>query len=300
MSQAWLNQRERGSIFAIRLIVGIALLLGRPVARLLLYPICLYFLLSSAKPRAASRKYLSKVLSHPPRFADQFRHYYAFAAVALDRVFLLKDRVDLFETRIHGEDQLLRVTARGQGCFLLGAHLGSFEVLHAFGKSKNLQIGLVMYEDNARMLNTAVKAINPALAESIIGLGRFDSMLKVYERLHDSDWVGMLGDRALDREAQMRVPFLGEDASFPTAPFRLAQMLKRPVVLMVGIYRGGNCYEMYFETLFDPDGVDRTNREQRIAEAVHLYAQRLEHYCREAPCNWFNFYDFWPESAASR
>jgi len=300
VSQTWLNQRERGSIFAIRLIVGIALLLGRPVARLLLYPICLYFLLSSAKPRAASRKYLSKVLSRAPRFADLFGHYYAFAAVALDRVFLLKDRVELFDAQVHGEDHLKQATARGQGCFLLGAHLGSFEILRAFGASKNLQIGLVMYEDNVRMLNTAVKAINPALADSIISLGRFDSMLKVYERLHQSEWIGMLGDRALDAEAQMRVPFLGEHASFPTAPFRLAQMLKRPVVLMVGIYRGGNRYEMYFETLFDPDGVDRTNRENRIAEAVRLYAQRLEHYCREAPCNWFNFYDFWAESATQR
>ncbi len=30
-----------------------------------------------------------------------------------------------------------------------------------------------------------------------------------------------------------------------------------------------------------------------IEETMHLYAQRLEHYCRQAPYNWFNFYDFW-------
>jgi predicted LPLAT superfamily acyltransferase len=23
------------------------------------------------------------------------------------------------------------------------------------------------------------------------------------------------------------------------------------------------------------------------------YVERLEHYCRLAPYNWFNFYDFW-------
>jgi Predicted acyltransferase len=26
---------------------------------------------------------------------------------------------------------------------------------------------------------------------------------------------------------------------------------------------------------------------------MRRYAARLEHYCREAPFNWFNFYDFW-------
>ena len=298
MSQAWQDQRERGSIIAIRVLVGVALLLGRRVARLILHPACLYFLLSDSRPRAASRKYLSKVLGRTPRFADLFRHFLAFATVGLDRVYLLKDRVELFESEIFGEDVLLDVARAGQGCFLLGAHLGSFEILRAFGTSKQLRIALVMYEENVRMVNTVAKAINPALAEDVISLGRFDSMLKLNERLRQSQWVGMLGDRALEEEPRVRVPFLGEDAGFPTAPFRLALMLKRPVVLMVGLYRGGNRYEMHFEKLFEPHGVERANRAHAIEEAVRFYAQRLEHYCRQAPYNWFNFYDFWNESRA--
>jgi predicted LPLAT superfamily acyltransferase len=26
---------------------------------------------------------------------------------------------------------------------------------------------------------------------------------------------------------------------------------------------------------------------------MQRYADRLEHYCRLAPYNWFNFHDFW-------
>ncbi len=293
MSQTWLDQRERGSIIAIRMLVAVALLLGRRVARAVLYPVCLYFLLSASSLRAASHKYLSKALGRAPRFSDLFRHFFAFGAVGLDRVYLLKDRVELFESEIFGEDVLLDVTRGGQGCFLLGAHLGSFEILRAFGASKRLRIGLVMYEENVRMVNTVAKAINPALAEDVISLGRFDSMLKVEERLRQSEWVGMLGDRALDDEAQLRVPFLGELAGFPTAPFRLALMLKRPVVLMVGLYLGGNRYEMHFEKLFEPHSVERGERALAIEQAVRFYAQRLEHYCCQVPYNWFNFYDFW-------
>ena len=33
--------------------------------------------------------------------------------------------------------------------------------------------------------------------------------------------------------------------------------------------------------------------EKCIEQAVRTYAARLEHYCRQAPYNWFNFYDFW-------
>jgi predicted LPLAT superfamily acyltransferase len=293
VSRAWLEQRERGSIIGIRLIVGVALLVGRPIARLVLYPLCLYFLLFSVKPRAGSRKYLAHVLNRQPHLADLFRHYFTFAAVVLDRFFLLKDRYELFEIQIHGEDALLQMLDLGQGCLLLGAHLGSFEILRARGASNQVGVGLMMYEDNARMVNSVAKAINPALAGSVIPLGRVDSLFKVQEKLHRSSCVGMLGDRTLNEEGQVRVPFLGEAALFPPAPFRIALALKRPVVLMLGLYRGGNRYELYFEKLFEPDGVDRARRAAAIEEAVRLYAQRLEHYCRQAPYNWFNFYDFW-------
>ena len=297
MSQGWLDQRERGSVIGIRLIVGLALLLGRRVARLLLIPVCVYFLLFSVKARAASRKYLARVLGRKASFTDVFRHYFTFATVALDRFFLLKDRYELFSTEVHGQDLLDDVLARGQGCLLLGAHLGSFEILRALGTEHQIEVGLVMYEDNAKMVNTVAKAINPALANLVIPLGRFDSMFKVYERLQASAWVGVLGDRALDQEGQVRVPFLGEAADFPSAPFRIALMLKRPVVLMVGLYRGGNRYELYFEKLFEPDGVERSARAGAIEDAVRAYAVRLEHCCRSAPYNWFNFYDFWDGSS---
>jgi predicted LPLAT superfamily acyltransferase len=293
VSQAWLQQRERGSVAAIRLLVGFAGLVGRPVARLALMPVCAYFLVFSVRARSASRNYLSRVLGRRPTAGELFQHYFTFATVALDRMFLLKERYDLFDLRLHGEEVMEHLRTAGRGCLLLGAHLGSFEVLRAMGTARQVSVALVMYEDNARMVGTVAKAINPALADNVIALGRFDSMLKVQERLQHSDWVGLLGDRALDEDGQLQVPFLGGLAGFSTAPFRIALMLKRPVVLMLGLYRGGNCYDLYFEKLFDPDAVGRAQREALIEQAVRTYAARLEHHCRDAPYNWFNFYDFW-------
>jgi len=293
LSQPWLEQPERGSILAIRVIVGLALLLGRRIARLVLIPVTLHFLLFADKARDSSRDYLRRVLAHPVGLRHLFRHYYTFATVALDRFFLLKGRVQLYDTRGHGEDVLEEVAKEGRGCLLLGAHMGSFEILRAVGTSSGNEVAVVMYEDNARQVNTVARAINPELAKCIIPLGRFDSMLKVQERLERNQWVGILGDRTLDAEAMQEVEFLGEKTLLPTAPFRIALMLKRPVVLMLGLYRGGNRYELYFEKLFDPTQVTRAERGPAVEKAVRLYAARLEHYCRDAPYNWFNFYDFW-------
>ena len=113
------------------------------------------------------------------------------------------------------------------GCFLFGAHLGSFEVVRAAGRHMaDVRISLVMYEDNARKTNAVLNAINPALAIDIIGLGKPGSMLAVKDRLDDGHLVGLLADRSLESERRMAIPFLGAPARFPVGPFRMAAMLR--------------------------------------------------------------------------
>ncbi len=292
--QEWLTRAERSNRAAIKFIVWVAQRLGRPMARLLLYPTCVYFLLFCPAATASSRKFLTKALHRRAGFADVFRHYYFFAAILLDRVFLLGNQSHIFDIEIHGEDAVAAAFAGGQGCFMVGAHLGSFEVVRTIGRRQpGLGVRLVMYEANARKINSVLSAINPALSTGIIGLGNFDSMLKVEESLGRGEYVCLLADRSLEGESLLRRSFLGEPAPFPLGPFRVAAMLKRPVVLMFGIYGGGNRYDVHFERLIDFTGVERAQRSQMVEEAVRRYVDRLEYYVRAAPYNWLNFYDFW-------
>ena len=294
MTNQWLAQSERSNVLAIRSLVWIATTLGRRVAQWLLYPICFYFLAFSVRARRASRHYLHRVLGRPASWRDVFQHYFTFAAVNLDRLFLLRGRYDLFDLHSHGEAPLLERVARKQGAFLLGAHIGSFEMLRAIGENrKSVTVRMLMFEENARKLNAVLSAVNPNFALSIVGMGQFDSMLKISECLDAGELVGMLGDRIMNESGQVSLPFLGGQAEFPTAPFRLAAMLKKPVFLMVGLYRGGNRYDLYFEQLTSGEPVDRKERERVIDSWQRRYVERLEHYCRLAPYNWFNFYDFW-------
>lgn len=290
----WATQAERGALPLIRIFVWIAQRLGRPAARLFLYPICAYYLAAAATPRRASRAYLARVLGRRPGLADLFRHYFWFAACVLDRVYLLNDRMDLFDIRVRGEEIVLEVLRGGGGCILLGAHFGSFEVIRALGRRQpDLRVSLVMYEENARKIRAAINAINPRLAMDVIGLGSSQSMIAVGERLDQGHFVGMLADRGIDGEDEARYPFLGEPAAFPQGAFRMAVLLQRPVVLMFGIYRGGRRYEVCFERLADPADAGPRRRGEQVDWAMRRYAERLEHYCREEPYNWFNFYDFW-------
>ena len=248
----WVARPERSNTLALRAIVAIALTLGRRAARLLLYPVCVYFLLFSPSARAASTKYLRKVLGREPGLADAFRHCHTFAATLLDRVFLFNDQYARFDVRVHGEEILRGMMGDGCGCFLMGAHMGSFEIIRALGRlNTQVRISLVMYAENARKFNSVLAAVNPKLALQVIELGKVDSMLKVERALERGEIVGMLGDRTFRDEGTAAFRFLGEAAHFPTGPFRVAAMLQRPLVLMFGLYRGGNRYDIHFERLVD-------------------------------------------------
>jgi predicted LPLAT superfamily acyltransferase len=285
--QLWLQRSERGTASVIRLIVWIALRLGRPVGRTLLWPICAYFIAFAAQSRNASRDYLARILGRAPHLGDLFRHYFSFAACVLDRVYLLNDQLDRFDIAVYGEELVLEAMLPGDGCFLFGAHLGSFEVLRSMGRRQpGIKVSLVMYEDNARKINAVLNAINPTLAMDIIALGRSGSMIGVEARLAQGHCIGLLVDRGIKGEGMVRREFLGAPANFPLGPFRMAVMLKRPVVVMFGLYCGGRSYEVHFERLTGEETIS-------VDQLLDRYVARLEHYARQAPYNWFNFYDFW-------
>lgn len=290
----WLRRRERGSVSVIRSIVWVALSLGRPVARLVLPVICLYFLLFWREARRASRSYIGRVLGRCPTVVDVFRHFHCFASCVLDRVFFLKDRTELFDLRIHGEEMVMDIVEKGSGCILLGAHMGSFEALRAIGRRQpNLHVNMVMYEENAQKVSAVLNAINPELASEIINLGKPDSFVTVQRRLEQGYCIGILADRSLSDERQVAYPFLGSPASFSVNPFRVIAILQQPVVLMIAIYRGGRRYDIHFEPFASVGDIPRRPDPEALNGMVGRYVARLEHYCRIAPYNWFNFYDIW-------
>jgi len=297
VSLAWRQQPERGSRTAIRTMAWVAQSLGRPVARMLLYPICAYFLVASRSARHAVARFRARVLGRPAGWGDVFRHYYAFASTILDRLYFLHARFDLFDIEIHGLEVLDRELAQGRGCVLLGAHLGSFEAARAMGLfRRQLDIRVLMDEQNAPLIRGMIQELNPAVADTVIQIGGMETMLQVKECLDRGGIVGVMGDRVTHEEQTVACKFFGREARFPAGAMRLAHVLRVPVVLFFGLYRGGNRYEVYLESFSEGGPVSRDRRDIVLTEDVQRYADRLEDFCRRAPDNWFNFYDFWDEA----
>jgi predicted LPLAT superfamily acyltransferase len=301
----WARQRERSNRWQLRVMRALATFAGRRAMRLLLHPIvCIYIL--DRRTRHCSARYLALALGRTATWGDVYRHLFTFSATVLDRVYLLQERFELFRFEASGVGAILEPFAQGEGVLAFGAHLGSFEALRTIGHDKGLRVAMIMYEDNARLINETLAILAPRAELHTIALGRVDAMLSIRRWLDEGGVAGLLADRTLPGNSQrskaVALPFLGAPALFPDGPFRLAAMLRRRVVFMAGLYRGGRDYDLRFAEIADfsqPPGVGAASageRDAAVRAAMERYVATLEALCREAPYNWFNFYDFWADA----
>lgn len=285
MSTHWKQNRERSLGWVLKLALWGALNLGRRFLRMVLYPICLYFMFFAPISKKHAKKYLEKVLGKPVTWRTHFKHFHTFASIILDRVYFLKDQHERFEIEVHGLEHLQAIPA-GQGAILLGAHLGSFEALRSLALKNEIPLKILMHMETSQVMTSMLHALNPKIAEAVITMGEPSSILQAKDWLDTGGYIGILADRVYQEDKTITKSFLGQDADFSTGPFRLTELFKVPVIFFCGVYLGANRYAIHFETLEFSD-------DSSVDENLTLFIQTLEHYVNKYPLNWFNFYDYW-------
>ena len=290
----WQDIAEKGSARGIRLLFWLGTSFGRRIPVLVLYLVAAWYTLVHPSVRRASRAYLIRLR---PRvgLGDVYRHVLCFARVTLDRLFMVRGDFRPFQITFEGQEHLEALRGASRGAVLVVSHLGSFEVLRALSVERAFPVSILGYFRNANLINAALREVNPAVDTRLIEIRPGDAsfVFEVERCISEGQLVGTMGDRVGLDGKHMRVPFLGSDASFPTGPYLLAAALRCPVYLAFGLYREPNRYELYCEPFEERIDLPRAAREEALQAYVTKYAGRLEHHCRLAPDNWFNFYDFW-------
>lgn len=300
MDNQWHSQEERGSARLLQIACTLALKFGRRRVLSMVWVIATYFFLTAPNARRAIVDFRRQVQGKPIGWRIVHRHFRVFAYTILDRIFWFAEHPDRCPLDIRGLDSLWPHLDTGQGCVLLGAHLGSFEAARvaAFARP-NLPIRIIMEERISAHLNAVLTRLNPVLQKAIVRLGSPGALLAVKSALDQGGLVGLMGDRVADVKDAYCREFFGRPAYFPTAPLRLAAVLAAPVFFFTALYKispvGKPYYEVLFVPLMDPPTAD-VSRAQWMGTLADRYVAILQKYCYEAPDNWFNFYSFWPSA----
>lgn len=300
MKHDWLDRPEGGNSWLRWIGLALAGFAGRTLTRLVAYPVTLYFLIRRKPEREASRQWLRRVAPEGPgrdvSLLRVARHFMTFARVTIDRFYLLSERFRRFDIRCHGLADLDRALESGRGVLMLSAHLGSFDALRVLALERpDVRIRIVLDVAQNPGVSAQLNALNPAMAATIIDArqGGPTVALAMKEALDQNAIVAMLADRLRPGNSMVTVDFCGAPAPLPLAPWVLAASLRVPVVLAFGLYHGGTRYDLHFERYEFEVSRERALRDPSLRRAAQGFANRLEHYARLMPDNWFNFYDFW-------
>jgi predicted LPLAT superfamily acyltransferase len=157
-----------------------------------------------------------------------------------------------------------------------------------------LPLNVVGYFKNARLITAVIEKLNPRSSLRVIAVEPgIDFVLRLKERIEAGEMVALMADRVGLGDRTVEVDFLGGRMLLPAGPYLLAAMLRCPVLLTFGLFHPPNGYHLFCEPFADQVLLARGARETDARAYAQQYANRLEHYCRLAPDNWFNFHQVW-------
>ena len=297
----WAHRRERGAWLLMRAMLVALRLVGRPVMLPIVHLVALYFFLFGRPAREASLDYLRRVaVAVPdsglkPTWRTAYRHFRAFGRSILDKVDTWSGRLTVKDVEFANYAEMYRLAHADRGCVVLGSHLGNLEALRALGTlNKRVKLNVLVHTGHADRFNRILQlagATNVELVQvtELNPVAAFD----LRERIDRGEWVVITGDRVpVHGGRTVEVSFLGGMAALPIGPYVLSALLECSVHLLFVLRRGARNH-VYFEPFADRIVWQRPTRDAVIAGHAQRYADRLEHYLRLEPLQWFNFYQFW-------
>ena len=301
--QHWAQINEFSFVAGMRLLFWLCRIVGRWPVRLVLYPVLLWYFLRKPAARAASSDYLRRMAAHRDGSnvdldkLTVLRHFAAFAESILDKMLLWSGLFETDRVNHQGQPLIAAQIAKKRGALLICCHLGNLDLCRVVSKQMpGFKMTALIHTKHAQRFNRLLAQLNPDSELNLMQVTELSAATAVLlsEKIAQGEFVAIAGDR-IPVTPKPRVAFanfLGASAPFPVGPYILANLLQCPVYLLFTLRRGRTS-EIHFELFRQSIRLPRDDRDRVLAELVAEYAVRLEHFCRRAPLQWFNFYQFW-------
>ena len=197
---------------------------------------------------------------------------------------------------VHDIENLNDALACGRGVILLTAHLGNWELAAAYLGIKDYPMRAIGAEQRDARITKLISDIRASCGVETIGKG-FD-LRGAIRCLQEGNILGVL----LDQDAKDKgiiAPFLGQPASTPYGPVKLAMKMRSPIVPLFIVRRKDNTHhDLYFLTSLEERVKDFYDRP--IEENVRLCNDILSDWISRHPEQWLWLYPRWASTLGDR
>lgn len=302
----WARLSERGLYWGLWFSALAFRLLGRRGCMVVGAPVALYFYLTGAEQRGASRRFLARAFAaqgmpRPVGWIDGYRHFLSFTSRAVDTFAGWSGGLTAEDITHDPGSVIGEVAADRGGALFIVAHVGNADLSRAVLDDKTRErLTVLVHTRHAEHYNRVLAELNPASSINTLQVTEIgpDTAIDLSERIERGEWIVIAGDRTpVTGEGNVTsAPFLGAEAPFATGPYILASLLDCPIYTLFCL-RDGRHHKLYVEKFCGRVLLNRSTREEQIQKLAGNFAEKLEYYVLKDPYQWYNFFDFWARPA---
>ncbi|MFA5069608.1 MAG: lysophospholipid acyltransferase family protein [Candidatus Omnitrophota bacterium] len=198
----------------------------------------------------------------------------------------IKHRLDTF-IDIQGRERVDKVISEGTGAVVVSAHLGNWELIPVYFARNGYKSHVVARPIYYEKFNDWVSSLRSCMGVNVIY--RTDSAKKLIRFLRQKELIGIVADQDVDSLGGVFVDFFGKKAYTPSAPVKLAQACRVPII-PVFIVRSGLRHKIYVE---EPIYIDDTSDPEWITNYTKRWSDIVESYVRRYPEQWVWMHKRW-------
>ena len=239
------------------------------------------------------------------------KHFCSFALNMVENVQSWAGKFSFKDVQWQNDDvkDLVDNINSGRGTVVVMSHLGNSQMMMGLasmgeaGTEKKMNVTSVIDTEITEGFRKLIEKVNPNANFHVINSHEIgpETIILMQERLENGEMIVVAGDRvSAHSDKVLTIPFLDEAAPFPYGVFLMIALLNSPTYFVTGLRHKDLMINPKYDMFVKKNSVDfdcsRKEREERILQAAHSYAENLERLCKMHPYQWYNFFDFWETS----
>jgi len=290
---SWKGQ-SKGTPLGYRIFIFLIRYFGIKSAYLLLRFVSFYFSVFSVKEH--QRFYFQTILSQSKRqaFWSIVKNNYIFGQVLIDKVAALSGNAKDFTYDFDGEEFLHQMK---DGGFLIGAHMGNWEIAGELLKRLEIKVHILMFENERENIKALLDNVQSEKTMNIITLSEdMSHVFAIKNAMDNNELVVIHGDRFTGDAPFIPTLFMEHQAKFPYGPYYLVARFNKPVSFVFAFKESAKHYHFYATKPKQYPRVKNINDRKEISGKILAdYIPHLEDKIKKYPHQWFNFYNFWEQ-----
>jgi Kdo2-lipid IVA lauroyltransferase/acyltransferase len=199
-----------------------------------------------------------------------------------------RDGIQTLVDRVEGWDEVEDVMSKGRGAVMVTGHIGNWELAGAYVAARGIPLDAIVRGMANPLFDAYINRTREQMGMTIVHDS--EAVRRTPRSLRAGRAVAFVADQGVLGLASTFVPFFGRPAKTPRGAAVFALRFEVPVLFVVALRQPNGCFRVTVERI---EARQTGDRDRDVDAIVARFTERLEHWVRVVPAQYFWQYRRW-------